>query len=242
MNGRRLDGKTYISAYQLVKYRDGEKCAICGGHIGDPLPSRLVKKWKLSTNIIEKLEIDHTDGNPLNNPPDGSNWRLLCQADNLEAWVRSGGVVSVRESVRDIVPEQKLSDAKKGKVKRVEEKAEADREAVEKERKELSPVTSIVKEHVSYRDGESSMQANAFLQAAWGRWLAHQLEERGFIPRKEAINGGAYVTGGNPVTIARYLNPAISPQGPLEEFKDENTGEVLIRYKEKFRKLLSGKE
>ena len=98
MNGRRLDGKTQITAYQLCKYRDGERCAICGGHIGDQMPAKLIRKWKLMTNKIESLEIDHIDGNPLNNPPDGTNWRLLCKADNLEAWYAGGGVVSVCES------------------------------------------------------------------------------------------------------------------------------------------------
>ena len=95
MNGRRLDGKTQITAYQLCKYRDGEKCAICGASIGDQMPAKLIRKWKLTTDKIESLEIDHIDGNPLNNPPDGTNWRLLCKGDNLEAWCVGGGVDSV---------------------------------------------------------------------------------------------------------------------------------------------------
>ena len=101
MNGRRLNTKTYITAYQLCKYRDSERCAICGGHIGGPMPAKLICKWKLTTDKIESLEIDHIDGNPLNNPADGTNWRLLCKADNLEAWCESGGVVSVCESERE---------------------------------------------------------------------------------------------------------------------------------------------
>jgi len=62
MNGRRLNTKTYITGYQLCKYRDGERCAICGGHIGNPMPAKLTRKWKLTTDKIESLELDHIDG------------------------------------------------------------------------------------------------------------------------------------------------------------------------------------
>ena len=242
MKGRRLNQKDYITAYQLCKYRDGEKCKICGGHIGDLMPARLLRKWKLPTKIIERLEIDHVDGNPLNNPPDGSNWRLLCQCDNLEAWQESGSVVSVSESVCDVV----VGDAKENghiekkmvkktsKVGRKKAAAEAGRVEVEREARELRPSTSIVKENVAYRDGEASMQANAFLLPAWGKWMVAQLNARDFMPRKEAKFGGAYVTGASPVTIERYLETALSPQGPLEKFADD-TGEVLVRYKDRFR-------
>jgi hypothetical protein len=244
MNGRRLDAKTYIMAYQLCKYRDGEKCKICGGHIGDHMPTKLTSKWKLPTKNIERLEIDHVDGNPRNNPPDGSNWRLLCKADNLEAWQDSGSVVRESERERGQVAENKPGDepavadkpkvAPKRKGLRRKTKMEADREAVDRERKELRPATSIVRENVNYREGETSMQASAFLNPAWGKWIVGQLMARGFMPRKEAKNGGAYVTGGSPITMERYLETAESPQGPLERFTDESTGEVLIRFKARF--------
>jgi hypothetical protein len=234
MNGRRLDSKTYITAYQLCKYRDGERCAICGGHIGNPMPPKLIGKWKLPTDKIESLEIDHIDGNPLNNPADGTNWRLLCKADNLEAWCESGGVVSVCVSERDVVRKQTKASIEKVKEGRRQVKVEADREEMSREKKELRPSTSVVKQQVSYRDGESTMQANAFLQSAWGKWLVNQLNERGFMPRKEAKFSGAYVTGGSPITIERYLETALSPAGPIEKFTDE-AGEVLIRWKPRFR-------
>jgi len=236
MKGRRLDMKTYVTAYQLCKYRDGEKCAICGGHIGDTMPAKLVRKWKLATNKIERLEIDHIDGNPLNNPPDGKNWRVLCQADNLEEAKRLGGVVSVSESVceRDVAPEQKQAELEKSRQRREEVKEEAERVECEREKRDLRPSTSIVKEQVSYRDGESTMQANAFLQSAWGRWIVKEIDTRGFITRKNAKFSGAYVTGGSPITIERYLETALSEAGPLEKFSDEN-GDILIRWKAKFR-------
>jgi len=139
---------------------------------------------------IESLEIDHIDGNPLNNPADGTNWRLLCKADNLEAWCGSGGVVSVCESERDVVSEQTKASIDKDKEGRRQEKVDADREEMKREKRELRPSTSVVKQQVSYRDGESTMQANAFLQSAWGKWLVQQLNERGFMPRKEAKSVG----------------------------------------------------
>jgi hypothetical protein len=237
MNGRRLDGKTYITGYQLCKYRDGEKCAVCGASIGDRMPEKLIRKWKLTTEKIESLEIDHIDGNPLNNPPDGTNWRLLCKADNLEAWCEMGGVVSVCESERDVVGKQTKARIKKGKETRRQRKVETEWEERKREKRELRPATSVVKQQVSYRDGESTMRANAFLQSAWGKWLVAQLNERRFISRKEAKFSGAYITGGSPITIERYLETALSPAGPIEKFADEN-GEMLIRWKARFREVL----
>ena len=218
MNGRRLGTKTYITAYQLC----------------NPMPAKLIQKWKLTTDKIESLELDHIDGNPLNNPADGTNWRLLCRADNLEAWCESGGVVSVCESERDVVSEQTKASIDKDKEGRRQEKVDADREEMKREKRELRPSTSVVKQQVSYRDGESTMQANAFLQSAWGKWLVQQLNERGFMPRKEAKFSGAYITGGSPITIERYLETALSPAGPIETFTGE-AGEVLIRWKPRFR-------
>jgi hypothetical protein len=159
---------------------------------------------------------------------------LLCKADNLEAWCESGGVVSVCVSERDVVRKQTKASIEKVKEGRRQVKVGADMEEMKREKKELRPSTSIVKQQVSYKDGESTMQANAFLQSAWGKWLVNQLNERGFMSRKEAKFSGAYVTGGSPITIERYLETALSPAGPIEKFTDE-TGEVLIRWKPRFR-------
>jgi hypothetical protein len=202
------------------------------------MPAKLICKWKLTTDKIESLEIDHIDGNPLNNPPDGTNWRLLCKADNLEAWYAGGGVVSVCESERerDVVGKQTKASIKKGKGMRRQVKVEAEWEEMKREKRELCPATSVVKQQVSYREGESTMQANAFLQSAWGKWLVNQLNERGFMSRKEAKFSGAYITGGSPITIERYLDTALSPAGPIEKFTDD-AGEVLIRWKARFREV-----
>ena len=241
MNGRRLDGKTQITAYQLCKYRDEEKCAICGASIGDQMPAKLIRKWKLTTDKIESLEIDHIDGNPLNNPPDGTNWRLLCKADNLEAWCESGGVDSVRECEREkeVVGKQTNTSIKKGKGTRREVKVEAEVEEMKREGRELRPATSIVKQQVSYLDGEPAMQANVFLQSGYGKWLVKELDARGFITKNEALNGGAYVSGGSQVTLYRYLKAWTSLPGPLEEFTADDAGEKLIRFKAKFLELRS---
>jgi len=61
-----------------------------------------------------------------------------------------------------------------------------------------------------------------------------EIDTRGFITRKNAKFSGAYVTGGSPITIERYLETALSEAGPLEKFSDEN-GDILIRWKAKFR-------
>ena len=237
MNGRRFDRKTQITAYQLCKYRDGEKCDICGAGIGDQMPAKLIRKWKLTTDKIESLEIDHIDGNPLNNPPDGTNWRLLCKADNLEAWCENGGVDSVRENKDG--GEQTNTSIKKGKGMRREVKVEVEVEEMKREGRELRPSTSIVKQQVSYLDGEPAMQANVFLQSGYGKWLVKQLDARGFVTKNEALNGGAYVSGGSQVTLYRYLKAWTSLPGPLEEFRADDAGEPLIRFKAKFLELRS---
>jgi len=236
MNGRRLDGKTQITAYQLCKYRDGEKCAICGRRIGDLMPAKLIRKWKLTTDKLESLEIDHMDGNPLNNPPNGTNWRLLCKADNLEAWCLGGGVDRVREKKAGGM--QTNASIKKGNGMRRQTKVEAAVEEMKREGRELRPATSVVKQQVSYLDGEPAMQANVLLQSAYGKWLVKELDVRGFITKNEALNSGAYVTGGSQVTLYRYLKTWTSPPGPLEEFKADDAGEALIRFKAKFLELM----
>jgi len=237
MNGRRLDGKTQITAYQLCKYRDGEKCSICGASIGDQMPAKFIRKWKLTTEKIESLEIDHVDGNPLNNPPDGTNWRLLCKGDNLEAWCLGGGVDRVRE--KEVGGMQTNVSIQKGKGTRREVKVEAEVEEMKREGRELRPATSIVKQQVSYLDGEPAMQANVFLQSGYGKWLVKELDARGFITKNEALNGGAYVSGGSQVTLYRYLKAWTSLPGPLEEFTADDAGEKLIRFKAKFLELRS---
>jgi hypothetical protein len=237
MNGRRLDRKTYITGYQLCKFRDGEKCAICGGHIGDMMPAKLIRKWKLTTDKIEGLEIDHIDGNPLNNPPDGTNWRLLCKACNLEMWVRAGGVDREREG--EVVGKQTRTSIKKGEETRRQEKVDAEVEEMKREGRELRPATSIVKQQVCYLDGEPTMQVNAFLESAYGKWLVKELDARGFMTWKEALNGGAYVTGGSQLTLKRYLDKLCSLPGPLEEFTADDAGEKLVRFKAKFLELRS---
>jgi len=51
-------------AYALCVERDGDKCALqdstCAGN----------------------RVLDHKDNNPKNNPPDGSNWQILCRSHN----------------------------------------------------------------------------------------------------------------------------------------------------------------
>ena len=105
------------------------------------------------------------------------------------------------ESERDVVSEQTKASIDKDKEGRRQTEVEADREEMKREKRELRPSTSVVKQQVSYRDGDMMMQANAFLQSAWGKWLVQQLNERGFMPRKEAKFSGADITGGSPTTI-----------------------------------------
>ena len=95
------------------------------------------------TNKIEQLELDNIDGNQLNNPADGTNWRLLCEADNLEAWCEGGGGVdSVSEREREVVGKQIKASIKKGIEARRKVKVEVVLEEMKGEKRELCPNTS----------------------------------------------------------------------------------------------------
>jgi hypothetical protein len=65
---------------------------------------------------LRELTVHHRDHNPDNNPPDGSNWELLClychdneHARELEAAAARGGVAT---QDRDIATHQPFGDLK----------------------------------------------------------------------------------------------------------------------------------
>lgn len=49
--------------------RDGTACKLCGRQIHV---------------LNHKIEVDHIDNDPLNNPKDGSNFQLLCKPCNVK--------------------------------------------------------------------------------------------------------------------------------------------------------------
>jgi hypothetical protein len=89
-----MSTKQYLIAFNLCVVRDGYRCDECGWSPGDA-PTAVQKRYKISENL-QRLELDHVDGNPRNNPPDGSNWRLLCRSCNV-----LGGVERERERGRE---------------------------------------------------------------------------------------------------------------------------------------------
>ncbi|MFZ2190034.1 MAG: HNH endonuclease signature motif containing protein [Candidatus Magasanikiibacteriota bacterium] len=85
--------------YQKLCERDGERCKLCG---------------KEPPEVY--LEVDHVDGNPNNNPPDMSNFQLLCRKDGRKKNPRGkgkGDVVKRRvislESYNDITDLSRMS-------------------------------------------------------------------------------------------------------------------------------------
>lgn len=60
--------------YQKLCERDGERCKLCG---------------KQPPEVY--LEVDHIDGDKNNNPPDMSNFQLLCKTDNRKKNPRGKG-------------------------------------------------------------------------------------------------------------------------------------------------------
>ena len=61
----------------------------------------------------------------------------------------------------------------KGKDERREEKVEAEVEELKRERRELRPATSILKQQVLTWI-EPAMKANVLLQSAYGKWLVKE--------------------------------------------------------------------
>lgn len=71
-----MNSRLRAKAYKLLKDRDGEKCVDC-----KRIPTKEVKN---PLREVRKLIVHHLDNNNDHNPPDGSNWLLLCQPCNIK--------------------------------------------------------------------------------------------------------------------------------------------------------------
>jgi hypothetical protein len=87
--------KLRATAYRFCTQRDGELCSNCH--------KRPVKIVNDPPSQCKQLDVDHRDGNARHNPPDGSNWQLLCHKCNClkrsEEWKNSGTKISMPPSL-----------------------------------------------------------------------------------------------------------------------------------------------
>ncbi len=68
-----LNTKQLEYARCLCLGRDGRNCCKCAKPLCD---------------LDSVGQLDHKDGNPKNNPLDGSNWQMMCASCNVEKWHR----------------------------------------------------------------------------------------------------------------------------------------------------------
>jgi len=191
-------------AVNLCAYRDGGiYCRHCGRKVGDATTAK--EQAQGQPPFLEKLQVDHINGDPDHNPPDGSNWQLLCMTCNLKKGDRPAGIAAGPRE------------------KRLEEIRRQQRHGKEA----LQDATRDVKQRVDYSSGETSMQVNGICQARFTDWVMNKIKHDGVIAEKEAIASGAYVAGCNVLTAKRYLEPLTSRMGPLMRIKSID-GEVLL--------------
>jgi hypothetical protein len=236
---------SYILAYQMCVYRDGEQCQRCGRKIGD-LTTYAERRHGAPDKIL-KLQLDHIDGNSANNNPE--NFRLLCRTCNLEmeAELRLGGVEEMRERGRErgresegaspaVDASTKVQEGANGTVRRrkqakvqEERKAAAKRERNRK-REEGNESTRAVRQMVDFRTGEATMQANAAYEVKFRNWVLGEVGQRGFIGKRKAVDSGAEYVGCSVLTAEKYLRKLTSMEGPLQTITDA-AGEVQLTWK-----------
>jgi hypothetical protein len=151
-----------------------------------------------------KLEIDHIDGNKENNDP--NNLCFMCGKCNCTMKYKSP------------IQHKRIVDSY-----RIQREKERDSGSA-------SAATRFTKEVLDYNSGSIEMQANGLFEIRFIDWLWGKLESCQEVTKQEAINGGAYVTGANKQTTAKYLDPLTSEEGPLCEDKNQ-FGQVVIRFK-----------
>lgn len=77
--------------------------------------------------------------------------------------------------------------------------------------------------------GTPEMQARAVYKPLFETWLLGLIGAHGKVARREAINGGAHVTGASQETIRRYLDALTSGQGPLMEITEGGRKVIVMR-------------
>jgi len=78
---------------------------------------------------------------------------------------------------------------------------------------------AALKEVAHYETGSSEQQANMLFEEDYREWLLRTVDERGYLPKRQAINGGAEIVQCNPTTARGYYDKLTSEWGPLQELR-----------------------
>ena len=206
----RFQIQTYDWVYRFLTLKYGEKCLIC-----EQAPPKI------------KLEVDHADGNCLNNDPE--NLHLLCHKCNLELrnW-----------PAKDHLELIKMYSAKN---ERVSERVENINHNGNQENGKnnhhngnghnIQGNTALNKYLLDYNTGSLEMKANSIFETNFRVWIISVIKEKGSYPKKQAVNAGAEFIGCNIQTIGRYLDKLTSDTGILTESSD-SLHRTVIKLKE----------
>lgn len=229
---QRWTTKNYVYAYKMLVYRDGEKCALCGRVYGADT-SKVEKKHGFGDRV--QLEIDEQDGNPANHAD--WNLRLLCRTCNLAlgcGWAggTGGDMRAVCVSVCVHTCTSMLRRMKTIKGARRGDRAEENAKGRERERLEGQVSTRVVREAIDFSVGTPEMQANSVFEKAFRLYVLNEVRDRGSVSFKDAVTGGAEVTGCSPMTAKRYVDKLISPPGCLQVITD-SAGQQQLAFKDR---------
>lgn len=248
-----MSGRQYELAFSLVIERDGDGCAHCGWYPGGK-PSRFQRRHAVAKDIV--LELNHIDGNPENNQPD--NWNLLCTTCNLfwrPTTVRTlrtgttiGGVVDEAGDIeRGVLGDHETDSGSPAKGNDPETMtSEPDTPAPAKGHvgvdgmgvgvretgsleAEKASATRRVREEVPFREGETTMQANARYEPGYRMYCLTTVERQKKVRWAELEDGGAEHVGCSPGTAYKYLRKLTSPTGALMVIVEEGERWVVMR-------------
>jgi hypothetical protein len=233
-----MSSRQYDLAVALCTERDGSRCSHCGWTVGGPL-TRFQRRHSHAKDIV--LELNHIDGDPENNQPD--NWNLLCTTCNLfwrpidrivpktgGAGEKDGGEPETDSPAKGndpMTPEPDTPGPAKGQVG-VDGMGEGVRETGSLEAEKAS-ATRRVREEVPFKEGETTLQANARYEPPFRMYVLSVVERQKKVRSTELEDGGAEHVGCSPGTAYKYLRKMVSPTGALMMVVENGERWVVMR-------------
>lgn len=169
-------------------------------------------------------EIDHIDGDPTNEGTHYSNLRLLCWRCNRPGRpkrqaVENGG--ATEPQIGQTTTDSHVRQIQKGT-------PGATGSLPKRERENITP---IIRSAINLQEGSTETKLSDIYEGRWIVWIESVLDRDGFIPKAEAINAGAFVSGAETPTTRRYLDKHCNSEGPYVEVKDPVLRTAIIMRK-----------
>jgi len=181
MTGKLLSTEQAQRALGLAIYLHGNRCKYCG-------------------RSNRKLELDHVDGEPTNNPPDGSNWAPSCGPCNKEKGPHRGP--GKRGAKLRSILDGRFRDGAHRKPP-YERESERERESEEE----------------SVRSISAEMKKNQECEPTFREYVLRLVREVGEINYRDLLMAGCEHANVSDQTGKRYLGKLLSLAGTLDYFK-----------------------